>query len=85
MDKKEKVKEPVKVKEYFTVKLEVVAPATVTYRVFAETPEEAAEIALKLKGRQLTSPPTISWNRLRTLKAVVYTAGSSLIRLAKNM
>lgn len=72
-------------KEYFTVKVEVLAPVTLTYRIYAESPEEAADMAVKLAGQKQFSPPTIAYGRLKSLKAMVYSAGSSIIRLVKNL
>ncbi|HLG26295.1 MAG TPA: hypothetical protein VI423_00755 [Paenisporosarcina sp.] len=71
-------------KEYFNVKLETIAPVTLNYRVYAETPEQAIEMASKLAGQQQVSAPIISFARLKNIKATAYTAGTSLIRLARN-
>lgn len=75
---------PKPIKEYFNVRLETMAPVTLNYRVYAETPEQALDMATKLAGQQQASAPVISFARLRNLKATVYTAGTSLIRLAKS-
>lgn len=37
-------KPPVVIKKYYDVKVEAMIPATLTYRVLAETPEQAAEL-----------------------------------------
>ena len=71
-------------KEYFTVKIETLAPVTVTYKVYAETAEEAVEMAIRLRGQQQAAPAQIGWARLKNIKATVYNAGSSLIRFTKN-
>ncbi len=66
-------------KKYYDVKLEAMAPITVTYRVLAESPEAALELINR-------SPPTHVrhvLNKKRNLKAVVYDAGSTLIRFTK--
>ena len=72
-------------KEYFSVKLETMAPVTLTYKVYAESPEQAIEMAVKLRGQQQAAPAQIAWGRLKNLKATAYTAGSSIIRLAKTL
>lgn len=83
----EKTKENVekkKLKEYFTVKIETFAPIILTYKILADTPEEAAEIAAKKNGQQLTAPPHILFAKLGKMKAKVYKAGTTLLRLTKN-
>lgn len=71
-------------KEYFTVLIEASAPIILTYKVLAETPELAAEIAIKLRGQSQTSPPKISFSKLSKLKAKVYKSGTTLIQFIKN-
>jgi hypothetical protein len=68
-------------KYYFDVKVECMLPATLTYRVYAETPQQAAEM---IKG--LT--PTMVKHRLigrKEIKLMVYDAGSSMIKFIKNL
>lgn len=74
-----------KTKEYYSVKIETLIPVIVTYKVFAETPEEAIELAKKLGGQQLNSAPIIIWARMKRLKATVYSTGTSLVRLVKTL
>lgn len=81
---KEKSVEKKKLKEYFTVKIETLAPVILTYKILAETPEEAAEIAAKKKGQQMTAPPIILFAKLGKLKAKVYKSGTTLLHLTKN-
>jgi hypothetical protein len=72
---------PPKPKYHFDVKIETMLPATLTWRVLAETPEQAAEM---IKGLQ----PTGVKHRLigrKDLKLLVYNAGSSLIKFVKNL
>jgi hypothetical protein len=81
-----KKKEPPKIKPpppkyYYDVKVECMLPATLTYRILAETPEQASEM---IKGR---SPNTVQ-HRLggrKELKLSVYDAGSVMIRFVKRL
>lgn len=82
-EKKKVTEEKKKVKEYFTVKIETLAPITLTYRILAETPEEAAEIAAKRQGQQQSAPPIILFAKLGKLQAKVYKAGTTLLQLVK--
>lgn len=69
------------IKQYFEVRMEVMLPATLTYRVYAETPEEAIEL-IKHKAPNTVKPRI---NGKKDLKIMVYNAGTSLIRLIKNL
>lgn len=73
-----------KLKEYFTVKVEAVAPIILSYKILAESPEEAAIMAVKLQGQQQNSPPVISFGRLGKLKTKVYKSGTTMLQLVKN-
>ena len=80
-EKLEKEKLKPKSKFYYDVKIECMLPATLTYRVLAEDPQQAS---LMVKG--LT--PTGVRHRLigrKELKLMVYDAGSSMIRFIKNL
>jgi hypothetical protein len=71
----------IKPKHYYDVKIECMLPATLTYRVLAEDPQEAA---LLVKGLS----PTGVKHRLhgrKELKLSVYDAGSSMLRWMKNL
>lgn len=81
---KEKKQELQKIKEFFTVKIETLAPVTLTYRVYAESAEQAIDFAAKLAGQQQASPPIISFAKIKLLKAKAYMAGTSLIKSIKN-
>ncbi len=83
-DPKAKIKKAA-VKSYFTVKMETISPVILTYRIYAESPEEAVQIALKQSGQQMISPPQIIWGRLKHIKATVYASGSSLVKYVKNL
>lgn len=70
-------------KQYYTVKVEANAPISLTYRVLAESPEEAFELVAKGKGK-LSEPPKPNLSRIKKIKAVVYQAGNLLVRLSRN-
>lgn len=72
---------PIKAKLYYDVKVECMIPATVTFRVLAETPEEAAGL---IRGM---SPIAVKHRLLgrKDHKLTVYEAGSSLIKWIKNL
>lgn len=68
-------------KKYYDVKVECMLPATLTFRILAESPEEASimiknahpiGVKHKLHGR-------------KDLKLMVYDAGSNLLKFIKNM
>lgn len=68
-------------KFYYDVKVECMLPATLTYRVHAETPQQAAEMIKSLT-------PTMVKHRLlgrKNIKLMVYDAGCSMIRHMKNL
>lgn len=73
-------KKPIE-KKYYDVKVECMLPATITYRVLAEDPEQAIAMT---KGM----PPVNVRHKLpgrKELKVAVYDAGSTMIRLVKNL
>ena len=73
---------PIPQKQYYTVKLETMAPVELTFRVFAETPEQAIEAVSKFPLPPLSSvKPNLS--RIRRIKAMVYKAGTSVCDLVK--
>lgn len=68
-------------KHYYDVKVECMLPATLTYRILAENPQQAAEM---IKGRQ----PNSVQHRLigrKEIKLSVFDAGSVMIRLIKRL
>lgn len=68
-------------KYYYDVKVECMLPATLVYRVHAETPEQASQMI-----RSLT-PNSVKHKLIgrKEIKLAVYDAGSSMIRLMKNL
>lgn len=71
----------IKEKLYYEIKIETMLPATITYRILAEDPQQAVEL---MRGAQ----PIGVKHRLagkRDIKLSVYMAGSSLLLWAKNL
>lgn len=66
-------------KKYWDIKLEVMLPATISYRVFAETPEKAIEMLVNATPNGVKHFLT----KKKNIKAVVYDAGTTLIKLTK--
>ena len=82
-DKKEKkiVKgKEVPEKQFFDVKMEVMVPCTLTYRVLAETPEKALEMI------KYQNPRSVQYrlNLKRNIKALVYKAATVMLQFSKN-
>lgn len=72
---------PIKPKFYYDVKVETMLPATLTFRILAETPEQAAEL---IRGQN----PVGVKHRLigrKDSKLSVYDAGSTMLRWMKNL
>jgi len=75
---------PAKELHYYTVKVEVTAPLVLEYRVLAEDPEEALDIVNKASpGQFFVSPPKPNLSKMKKLKANIYLAGTSLLKLTK--
>lgn len=72
---------PIKAKHYYDVKVECMLPATVTFRILAETPEEAAGL---INGAQPISVKHRLLGR-KDIKLSVYDAGSTMLRWMKNI
>jgi hypothetical protein len=72
---------PIKEKHYYDVKVECMIPATLTFRVLAETPEEAAEL---IKG---ASPRSVQHRLVgrKDSKLSVYDAGTTMLRWMKHL
>lgn len=69
-----------KEKKYFTVKVEAMVPAVISYRVFAEDEESA----IKQIDRQTPTHFQPKINLSKKIKIMVYNSGSTIIRLVKN-
>lgn len=77
----EKDKKTPIVKKYYTVKVEGIVPITVTYKILAESPEEALELSRRAIP---VSKPQPILNKLKKIKATVYSYGSLLVHLTKS-
>lgn len=66
---------------YYDIKVECLLPATLTYRILAEDPQQAM---LKMKGM---SPISVKHRLIgrKELKLIIYDAGSSMIRFIKSL
>lgn len=66
-------------KVYYDVVVEAQVPATLRYRILAESPEEAYQIY------QQTNPSNIKYHiqQKRNIKMTIYDAGSTIIRFMK--
>ncbi|MHA2426419.1 MAG: hypothetical protein ACXADB_00065 [Candidatus Hermodarchaeia archaeon] len=79
--KAEKKPEPIILKKRpYTVRLEVQAPVELTYRVWAETPEQAVEM---IRYGQMVAPPKPNLAKRRNIKATVYKYGTVMIEFIK--
>jgi len=70
-----------KPKIYYEVRMECMLPATLTYKVLAEDEHQALELIKNM------SPNTVKHKLIgrRNLKVIVYLAGSTMIKLIKNL
>lgn len=71
----------IKPKLYYDVKVECMLPATLTFRVLAEDPEQAADL---IRG---ASPVGVKHRLVgrKDIKLSVYDAGSTMLRWMKNL
>ncbi len=67
--------------QYYTVKLEVMAPVILTYRILAESPEKAVEM---LGQAPMVQVPQVQFHKMKKLKAKIYITGTNLLKLIKN-
>lgn len=67
-------------KKQYTVKVEVLAPIELTYKVWAESAEEALK---NYERSSLSQPPKPILSKKKTKKVVVYKYGTTLIELTK--
>lgn len=67
-------------KQPYTIKLEVTAPVELTYRVWAETPEQAVDLLLTA---QMSAAPKPILSRKKNVKATVYKYGTVMIEFVK--
>src|SRR5271165_1497934 len=76
---KKKIVTP-KVKAYYDVKVECLVPTTLIYRIYADDEQEALELITKKPPTQMK--PNLLLKKM--IKATVYIAGSSMVKLVKN-
>ena len=69
-----------KAKSYYDVKVECLVPTMLTYRVLADDEQEALELIGKKPPTQMK--PNLLLKKI--IKATVYIAGSSMVKLVKN-
>ena len=74
--KEEIVKSEIKNKQYYTVKIEAQAPIHLTYKILAESPQQALEQVEKQLLKSQSEPPKIIWSQIRKLIGRVYQAGT---------
>ncbi len=70
------------IKQYYTVKVEIMAPVTLTYIVLADDPQQALERAY---SAPLSRLPEIHFSRMKRLKASIYLKGTNLLQFIKNL
>jgi hypothetical protein len=80
METNKKIAQPIQ-KKLFDVKINSKVDAILTFRILAETPEQALEL---IKN---ASPMNVQYklNARRDVKAMIYDAGSLIIRFTKNL
>jgi hypothetical protein len=80
-DKAIAIKKQAATKKYWDVRVECTLPATLNYRIFAASPEEAVALV------NSSQPTQVKYKLIgkKSLKATVYDAGCSVIKLVKNL
>ena len=80
-DKAIAIKKQAAAKKYWDIKVEAQLPATLTYRIFAASPEEAVALI------NSSQPTQVKYKLIgkKSFKATVYDAGCSVIKLVKNL
>lgn len=82
MKNKDKKEEKPKQKKHYTVKLDSMCPCVLTFKVLAETPEEAAEMVRLNYQSPISVKPKIAGKKDK--KITVYELGSSIIKFIRN-
>lgn len=77
---KQKIKPP-PIKKYFDVRVEAMLPATLTYRVLAEDPEQASNMIKNMAPNNVTH----KLHGRKEFKLTVFDSGSTMIRFIKNL
>lgn len=68
-------------KKTYDIKVELLVPTTITYRVVAEDEQEALKEIDKYSARKISTQH--NFNRKIKLKATVYNYGTTMIKLSK--
>lgn len=63
--------------KYYTVIIDALIPAKLTYNILAESPESALELA---KTKHPTQPPQFNFSQIRRLVGKVYDMGTVMLR-----
>ena len=79
INKKQKIIEKPK-PVYYTIVLEAMIPATLKYKVLANSPEEALELMAKSQPIQ---QPKLIINSMKKLKASIFNYGTSILKYSK--
>mgnify|MGYP003404829045 FL=1 len=70
-------------KKFYSIKLEVLVPATLSFKILAESPQEALDLVSKNITNNQNQPPKFLWNKVKKIQAKVFEAGSILLALTK--
>ena len=79
MSKEEKKGPPEK--QYYSVQVEAMIPATLRYRILAESPEQAVELSLRTAPQE---PPKFKLHQMRRKAVRVYSWGTNMLKHIKN-
>lgn len=65
---------------YFTIEIEAMIPATLKYKILAESPEEALS---NLNKAQLIQSPKLNINGMKKIGARVFNFGTQILKYSK--
>lgn len=82
--KKEGVFKEAPQKQYYTIEITGTAPVTLTYRVFAEDPQQALQSVEGVIKTSFSSAPKINFSRFRKIQGKVFKLGTSMIEFMRN-
>lgn len=77
-------KQSAPVKKYYDVVLETVTTVNLKFRVYAESPQEAAEMVSRNPLPPQSAAPKPVMSRIKRVKATVYRAGTTTYDYIKN-
>lgn len=82
--KKNPIKQKESLKKDFSIKIELLVPVTLSYKVTEETPEKALSvIESHLWEKAQTSPPKHAWGKSKKLNAKVFEHGTIKVEFSK--